>query len=96
MVQRFAELRSYVMPLDLEARDESAILTAFCQEFERRVGQKRKGRAGRGVENATSFILDYYDIKTSAAPEHFTTGLEIDRWVRTDEGWYIGISLRGQ
>jgi hypothetical protein len=69
-------------------------LTSFCQEFERRVGQKRKGRAGRGVEGVTSFILDYYKIKASEKPEHFTTGLEIDRWVKTKSGWYIGISCK--
>jgi len=70
------------------------VLSAFCQEFERRVGQKRKGRAGRGVEGTTSIILNYFGIKATHAPEHFTTGLEIDKWIKTKDGWLIGISCK--
>lgn len=77
-----------------EQDDKDIVLTAFCQEFERRLGQKRKGRAGRSVESVTSLILDHFKIKGSPAPEHFTTGLEIDKWVRTGDGWLIGISCK--
>jgi hypothetical protein len=70
------------------------ILTAFCQEFERRLGQKRKGRAGRGVESVTSLILDFYGVKTTRAPEHFTAALEVDRWIKCSDGWLIGISCK--
>ncbi|GBD92740.1 hypothetical protein BMS3Abin05_00314 [bacterium BMS3Abin05] len=78
----------------LKEDEMNIVLTAFSQEFERRVGQKRKGRAGRGIENITGIILNYFGIRTTQAPEHFTTGLEIDKWVKTKDGWTIGISCK--
>lgn len=93
-VQQYLSLKSY-LDKELKGEEEKAIvLSAFCQEFERRVGQKRKGRAGGSLENVTSFILNYFGIKTTKRPEHFTTGLEIDRWVRCKDGWIIGISCK--
>jgi len=92
-VQGFNEIRKYT-DSELSLAESNIVLTAFCQEFERRLGQKRKGRAGRGVENVTSLILDFYDIPTVSAPEHFTSGLEIDRWVKTKDNWIIGISCK--
>ena len=95
IVQAFGVLRKHLSELHLSEADEDLILTAFCQEFERRVGQKRKGRAGRGVESVTSFILKHFGIgPISEEPEHFTTGLEIDRWIKYKDGWYIGISCK--
>lgn len=94
IVRFFGEIRHFLDNQDLVSLDKDIILTSFCQEFERRVGQKRKGRAGRGVETVTSFILDFFKIPASPAPEHFTTGLEIDRWIKNKEGWYIGISCK--
>lgn len=93
IVKRFGALHSYLSKL-VKREDLDIILTAFCQEYERRVAQKRKGRAGRGVESAATCILNFYDIKTSRGPEHFTAALEIDRWVRTSDRWYIGISCK--
>ncbi|MFQ5650449.1 MAG: hypothetical protein ACE5IY_10955 [bacterium] len=78
----------------LNEEEVDVVLTAFCQEFERRVGQKRKGRAGRSVEGTTSLILNYFEIKTTHAPEHFATGLEIDKWIKTKDRWIIGISCK--
>lgn len=94
IVQCFNAIKEHLETINISQIDKDIILTSFCQEFERRVGQKRKGRAGRGVENVTSFILTYYNIKASHTPEHFTAGLEIDRWIRNKEGWYIGISCK--
>lgn len=95
IVQAFGVLRKYLAEFHLNETEENLILTAFCQEFERRVGQKRKGRAGRGVESVTSLILEYFGFeRVSERPEHFTTGLEIDRWVKGKDGWYIGISCK--
>jgi len=74
--------------------DADIVLTAFAQEFERRVAQKRKGRAGRSLESVTAFVLDYFDIPCAPAPEHFTTGLEIDNWVADPHGWLVGISCK--
>lgn len=94
VVQQYSSLKNY---LDKELKDEeekAIVLSAFCQEFERRLGQKRKGRAGGSLESVTSFILDYFGIKTTHKPEHFTAGLEVDRWVRCKDGWVIGISCK--
>lgn len=93
VVQSFGNLRKEISTY-LDDEDLDIVLTAFCQEFERRVGQKRKGRAGRGVEGTTSLILDYFGIKATHAPEHFTTGLEIDKWIKTKDSWLIGISCK--
>ncbi|NOX89669.1 MAG: hypothetical protein GXO77_11630 [Calditrichaeota bacterium] len=93
IVKAFSLLRKELNNI-LTDDEQDIVLTAFCQEFERRVGQKRKGRAGRGVEGITSLILDYFGITSAAAPEHFTTGLEIDKWIRTKDGWIIGISCK--
>ncbi len=93
VVRGFAEIRRFASE-SLSDEESSIVLSAFCQEFERRLGQKRKGRAGRGVESVTSLILDYYQIPTINAPDHFTTGLEIDKWIRTRDGWIIGISCK--
>ncbi len=93
VVKKFGSLRSS-LDASLAQKEVDIVLTAFCQEFERRLGQKRKGRAGRGVESVTSFILNFYKIKATHAPEHFTTGLEIDRWIKCKDGWHIGISCK--
>lgn len=74
--------------------DKDVVLTAFTQEFERRAGQKRKGRAGGSLEDVTSFILNYYGIKSATAPEHFQADIEVDNWVKTKRGWFIGISCK--
>lgn len=93
IVKGFAEIRKFANE-SLTDEESAIVLSAFCQEFERRLGQKRKGRAGRGVESVTSLILDYYGIPTVDTPDHFTTGLEIDKWIRTKDGWIIGISCK--
>jgi len=78
---------------DVEAESDM-ILTAFVQEFERRVGQKRKSRGGRSLEDVTSFILDYFGIPTTHAPDHFQADIEVDKWVKTSDNWHIGISCK--
>ncbi|EPY04402.1 hypothetical protein PAALTS15_25124 [Paenibacillus alvei TS-15] len=79
---------------DVDPTELDVLLTATCQEFERRTSQKRKQRAGKDLESATSFILDYFGIKGADGPEHFTAGMEVDNWVKDKRGWYIGISLK--
>ncbi len=79
---------------NVTTNDFDIILSAICQEYERRTGQKRKQRAGNDLESATEFIFKYFDIKTGGAPEHFTTGLEVDNWIKDKNGWYIGVSLK--
>lgn len=70
------------------------VLTAFVQEFERRLGQKRKGRAGGSLEDVASFLFDYYKIKAEKSPEHFQADIEIDKWVKCKDKWLIGISCK--
>jgi len=74
--------------------DKDIVLSAFAQEFERRAGQKRKRRAGGSLEDVTDFILDYYKIKRADKPEHFQADIEVDNWIRTKDGWLIGISCK--
>lgn len=70
------------------------VLTAFIQEFERRLGQKRKGRAGGSLEDVASFLFNYYNIKAETAPEHFQADIEVDKWVRCKDKWLIAISCK--
>jgi hypothetical protein len=87
-----SELTNFSESINLDELD--IVLSAICQEYERRVGQKRKQRAGNDLESVTEFIFNYFGIKTAGAPEHFTTGLEVDNWIKDKKGWYIGISLK--
>lgn len=74
--------------------ETNLVLTAFMQEFERRLGQKRKGRAGGSLEDVASFIFDYYEIEATHAPEHFQADIEVDKWVKCKDKWLIGISCK--
>lgn len=92
VVREFAKLRDNIREMpDFES---NLILTAFVQEFERRLGQKRKGRAGGSLEDVASFLFDYYHINASNAPEHFQADIEIDKWITCADKWLIGISCK--
>ncbi|HEX4371718.1 MAG TPA: hypothetical protein VHZ50_00290, partial [Puia sp.] len=80
--------------VSISDEDKDIVLSGFTQEFERRAGQKRKQRAGGSLEDVTNFILDYYKIKRAEAPEHFQADIEVDNWVKTKDGWLIGISCK--
>jgi hypothetical protein len=92
VVREFTNLRREIsrMP-EIEA---NLVLTAFAQEFERRLGQKRKGRAGGSLEDVASFIFDYYKIEAAHAPEHFQADIEVDKWLKCKDKWLIGISCK--
>jgi hypothetical protein len=95
IIRAFATLRVFLendKTVTISERD--IILTAFTQEFERRAAQKRKKRAGGSLEDVTNFILGYYKIKRAEAPSHFQADLEIDNWVKSKDGWLIGISCK--
>ncbi|MBX2996871.1 MAG: hypothetical protein KF893_00060 [Caldilineaceae bacterium] len=94
IIQAFGKLRTELSKYSITPIETDSILTAFVQEFERRVGQKRKSRGGRSLEDVTSFILDYFQIPTTHAPEHFQADIEVDKWIRTSDNWYIGISCK--
>ncbi|HSH50808.1 MAG TPA: hypothetical protein VK982_03705 [Bacteroidales bacterium] len=95
IVKAFSLLRIFLendkkMSID----DQNIVLSAFTQEFERRAGQKRKKRAGGSLEDVTSFLLNYYNLNPAPAPDHFQADIEIDNWVKTKDGWLIGISCK--
>lgn len=82
------------LKMDHDDLDDALVSTAMIQEFERRLGQKRTGRAGRSLESVVSFFFDYYGIPSAAAPEHFSIDLEIDKWFACNGGRRIGISCK--
>ncbi|MBR1657842.1 MAG: hypothetical protein IJ697_05190 [Synergistaceae bacterium] len=76
------------------AIEDNAILTAYVQEFERRIGQKRKRRAGGSLEDVVTFLFNFYGFKSHSRPEHFQSDIEVDKWFRCGDGWSIGISCK--
>lgn len=74
--------------------ESDIVLSALVQEFERRLGQLRKQRSGQDLEDATSFIFDYYQIPGAEKPSHFTASIEVDNWTKDKKGWYLGFSLK--
>ena len=92
VVRGFAHLRLDLQTLPDVERD--MVLTAYVQEFERRLGQKRKARAGGSLEDVTAFLFDYFKIRSSNGPEHFQADIEVDKWIRCSNGWLIGISCK--
>jgi hypothetical protein len=94
VIRGFAGLRVILEQENLTDEEMNSLLTAYVQEFERRLGQKRKGRAGRGLEAVTSFILEHFGIAAAAAPEHFQADIEVDNWVKVRDGWLIRISCK--
>lgn len=95
IIRAFSALRLLLTSdYKIEDFDKDVILTSFVQEFERRAAQKRKSRAGSSLEDVTTFILDYFKIKSAKAPAHFQADIEIDNWVKSKDGWLIGISCK--
>lgn len=74
--------------------DDNIMLTAFVQEFERRLWQKRKARGGNSLETVADFIFSYYNFCSADKPTHFAADLEVDKWFRCKDGWIIGISCK--
>jgi len=93
VVREFARLRKSVSEL-CSSNEQDLVLTAFVQEFERRLGQKRKARAGGSLEDVTSFIFDYFRLNTTNRPDHFQADIEIDKWIKCKDRWIIGISCK--
>jgi hypothetical protein len=76
--------------------DADQTLTAFVQEFERRlVRGVRPGRAGRSLEDVTGVILSHFGIKDYIdAPDHIKTVFEVDKMITLPDGWRIGVSCK--
>ncbi len=96
VVEEFSNLLDNLTKFDINYTkfDNNLIMTAFVQEFERRLAQKRKTRGGSSLENVVDFLFDYYKLKSSQKPSHFDTNFEVDKWFKTGDGWYIGISCK--
>ncbi|MFW6304794.1 MAG: hypothetical protein ACOC1V_03345 [Candidatus Saliniplasma sp.] len=97
IVEGFGILREILRKKNfIKNQDEmDYVMTAFVQEFERRAGQKRKGRGGRSLEDVTGFILNYFNITdVELVPEHIRASLEVDKLVECDDGWHIAISCK--
>ena len=94
IINAFTALRILLSNKNIPENEMDIILTGFTQEFERRAAQKRKGRAGGSLEDVTNFIFNYYGIKCAEAPEHFQADIEVDNWIKTKDGWLIGISCK--
>lgn len=92
VLREFSRLQSVIK--FLPKTEESLVLTAFVQEFERRLGQKRKQRAGGSLEDIASFLFSYYGIIATNQPEHFQADIEVDKWVKCKDKWLIGISCK--
>ena len=97
VIAGFTKLRAELESLKLFPRtviEDNAILTAYVQEFERRVGQKRKKCAGDSLEDVVTFLFNFYGFKSHSQPEHFQSDIEVDKWFRCRDGWSIGISCK--
>ena len=96
IVSEFTKLRTNLSALTTQRTEieDNIVLTAFVQEFERRLGQKRKNRAGNSLEDVSTFLFDYYGFKSHSKPEHFQTDIEVDKWFKCKDGWTIGISCK--
>lgn len=96
VVEEFMKLIDNLSTFNIEhsSLDDNILLTAFVQEFERRLGQKRKARGGNSLETVIAFLFDYYKFKSTSAPSHFNQDLEVDKWFKCKNGWTIGISCK--
>ncbi|MCL2053731.1 MAG: hypothetical protein FWG90_04705 [Oscillospiraceae bacterium] len=96
VVSEFTKLRNILKSTALtrNENEENIVLTAFVQEFERRLGQKRKNRAGNSLEDVSTFLFDYYNFTSYPKPDHFQTDIEVDKWFKCKDGWTIGISCK--
>ena len=97
VVEEFSKLLDNLEAMDIiehNSLEDNLILTAFVQEFERRLGQKRKNRGGSSLEDVVHFIFNYYGFSSAEIPFHFDQDLEVDKWFKCKDGWSIGISCK--
>ena len=96
VVSEFTKLRNTLKSFYLlrSEYEDNIVLTAFIQEFERRLAQKRKNRAGTSLEDVLTFLFERYDFSSHPKPDHFQTDIEVDKWFRCNDGWVIGISCK--
>lgn len=100
IVAGFRILRRILDKMESEGRigviDSEQALTAFIQEFERRLSRGvRPKRAGRSLEDVTGVILDHFQISNyTDAPAHIRTAFEVDKMIQLADGWKLGVSCK--
>lgn len=96
LVEEFMRLVENLSALKIKHAtfDDNLILTAFVQEFERLLGQKRKARGGTSLETFIDFIFDYYGFKSASKPKNFNQAVDVDKWFKCRDGWFVGISCK--
>lgn len=96
VVETFAKFAENLSELKISHSklDDFIMMTAFIQEFERRLGQKRKTRGGTSLETVADFIFNYYGFKSTTASNHFDQDIEVDKWFKCRDGWLVGISCK--
>ena len=96
IIEEYSRLIDNLSKLDIVHSnfEDSIMITAFIQEFERRLGQKRKVRGGTSLETVLDFIFDYYGFKSTDKPSHFDQDIEVDKWFKCKDGWIVGISCK--
>ena len=96
VVAEFTKLRNMLLTLSTTHSEieDNMILSAFVQEFERRLAQKRKSRAGTSLEDALTFLFDRFNFQSQPTSDHFQTDIEVDKWFKGSDGWITGISCK--
>ena len=98
VVAGFDVLRKVLEGQRIGATDSAKVLTAFVQEYERRLSRGiRPHRAGASLQDVTGFIINFFGIKgenPSPDPEHITRKFEMDRIVTNTKSKRIGISCK--
>lgn len=78
--------------LDLDIK--TSMRVACLQEFERRAGQKRKGRAGEDLQQAVQTIFEHIGLNFEPNPTLVTGTLEADLIVNGNSGWKVVVSCK--
>jgi len=96
VVAEFTKLRANLAALSAVRTEyeENMVYTAFIQELERRLTQKRRQRAGHSLEDVSTFLFNYYNFTSYPKPDHFQTDIEVDKWFKCKDGWTIGVSCK--
>jgi hypothetical protein len=80
MVQLSADLEKYTNSISSEVIDH--LISGSLQEFERRAGQKRKGRAGDDLQQSVEVIMNHLGVNLDPIPQHLTGILEADHVIK--------------
>ncbi len=77
------ELHGYREKIGDEAINH--LISGSIQEFERRAGQKRKGRAGDDLHQSVEVIMNHLGVNLDPVPQHLTGILEADHIIKDNK-----------